>query len=419
MINSNNNNKDDDKAKIIMSSNNITIELLGVFNYEGAGTGPGPVALGRTLAAGTGLVGVGNSPSAAARFTAYSGSSKMKYVDMESSNEFGNEMHTPELVMVAIVLALWVLSLRKLVKHFDKLRSTQYREIPYKYRMKDPENLSHVKIVNNQSESVIYSRDPVKQLRSKSIATCADDTARKFSSVFLSKISNGNSPFGGDLTPCSSNRQRRKMSEYYTSATFSTASINTYKKAFKRGLTNEKANMSNSLMSLKLFKSSCAGANSGVAAVAADCGGGAAKRHANSEACYYDVNERTSTVGGCSEESSNLLNPLLLSPFIRRSMLDLHQKSVENLAMKATASNENLKEGLLCAANITSSGGTTTVMTTTTAAAATTSKAKRSRFKAKPVFNYRLRDYNDAAADNVSTATDGSMRAVKFTESPV
>ena len=96
-----------------------------------------------------------------------------KYDSDMASNEFSTEMHTPEIIVVILILCLWVLSLRKLVKHFDKLRSTQYREIPYKYHLKDPENIGNVKIVNNQNESVIYSRDPVKSLRSKSIA-CGD-----------------------------------------------------------------------------------------------------------------------------------------------------------------------------------------------------------------------------------------------------
>lgn len=93
-----------------------------------------------------------------------------------ASNEFSTEMHTPELIVIILILCLWVLSLRKLVKHFDKLSSTQYREIPYKYQLKDPENIANIKIVNNQNESVIYSRDPIKSLRSKSIA-CGDSFA--------------------------------------------------------------------------------------------------------------------------------------------------------------------------------------------------------------------------------------------------
>ena len=93
-----------------------------------------------------------------------------------ASNEFSTEMRTPEIVVIILILCLWVLSLRKLVKHFDKLRSTQYREIPYKYRLKDPENIANIKIVNNQNESVLYTRDPVKSLRSKSIA-CGDTYA--------------------------------------------------------------------------------------------------------------------------------------------------------------------------------------------------------------------------------------------------
>jgi len=113
-----------------------------------------------------------------------------KYDSEMASNEFSTEMHTPEVLVIILILCLWVLSLRKLVKHFDKLRSTQYREIPYKYQLKDPENIANVKIVNNQNESVIYSRDPVKSLRSKSIA-CPD------ASRLNSTSSNGGSGGGG------------------------------------------------------------------------------------------------------------------------------------------------------------------------------------------------------------------------------
>lgn len=119
-----------------------------------------------------------------------------KYDPDMSSNEFGTEMHMPELLVILLILCLWVLSLRKLVKHFDKLRSTT-TQIPYKYRLKDPENIGSVKIVQATNDSVIYSRDPVKSLRSKSIA-CGDSYARELNTHTLAvynnrHLDNGNS----------------------------------------------------------------------------------------------------------------------------------------------------------------------------------------------------------------------------------
>lgn len=50
---------------------------------------------------------------------------------------------TTEGCVILFVLALWILSLRKLIKNFDKLRTNPI-QVPYKYRLKDPENINHV-----------------------------------------------------------------------------------------------------------------------------------------------------------------------------------------------------------------------------------------------------------------------------------
>lgn len=66
--------------------------------------------------------------------------------DNDNPNEFTNGyfIRLPELIVIGFILMLWILALRKFFKNFDKIRTTHYREIPYKYRIKDPENLNKV-----------------------------------------------------------------------------------------------------------------------------------------------------------------------------------------------------------------------------------------------------------------------------------
>lgn len=170
-----------------------------------------------------------------------------KYDNGLASNEFSSEMRTPEICVIILILCLWVLSLRKLVKHFDKLSSTHYREIPYKYRLKDPENIANIKIVNNQNESVIYSRDPVKSLRSKSIA-CTGAYSTSHGGVNSLNVYGGKKPndckkksvvdamlFGGMMT-----NDENKLTVGPTSAISLTSSIN-----YKKNLSTSLNSMSN------------------------------------------------------------------------------------------------------------------------------------------------------------------------------
>lgn len=288
-------------------------------------------------------------------------SSKMKYHDSESSNEFTNEMHVPELMVILLIIVLWILSLRKLVKHFDKLRSTQYREIPYKYRMKDPENLNHIKIVNNQNESVIYSRDPIKSLRSKSIAACANESGGSCSMSGAS-YRKGSTSFAKFSTPFqeflhnSNETKRRKASEFYPRGSVLTESLE------KSLFASNGKHLSTSLNNLNVSNGNMLPIKRSV-----DCLGPGNDRL---KKAHTQDNAPT----------SNLLNPALLSPFIRRSLLDLHQKSVENLA--AAAATHSYHQSNSTAASSSANSNPPTTATTT----------KRSRFKMKPIFNFRLRD---------------------------
>lgn len=202
----------------------------------------------------------------------------------DTPNEFtsGNDMSRLEIFVIIIVLTLWVLSLRKFVKNFEKLRTTHYREIPYKYRLKDPENINHVKIVNNQNESVIYSRDPIKSLRSKSLAFEHDLSSPRCSLTLSDTKNNGNIIINESfLKPISAIRK-----EY-----------------------------SNSLNSINVKRI-----------------------EQDQDFAYQNMNKNLLfSTPRYQNTDSNFLNPLYnLSPLIRQSLLDLHQKSVENLSGLST-----------------------------------------------------------------------------------
>ena len=74
------------------------------------------------------------------------------------NNEFSNgyAIRFWELVIVVFVIVLWLGSLYRFIKHFDKLRITHHREIPYKLRQKEAAVLaanSNTSSCNNNSSS--------------------------------------------------------------------------------------------------------------------------------------------------------------------------------------------------------------------------------------------------------------------------
>jgi hypothetical protein len=56
--------------------------------------------------------------------------------DYDAPNEFssGYNIRFSEIMILMVILLIWVFSLRKLIKNFDKLRTTNYRDINYRYR---------------------------------------------------------------------------------------------------------------------------------------------------------------------------------------------------------------------------------------------------------------------------------------------
>lgn len=102
---------------------------------------------------------------------------KTQKFDTNSPNEFTNDYYIrlSEIIIIVFILILWILSLRKFFKHFEKIRTTHYREIPYKYRLKDPENLSKVRVCRYPSQSVIFTNDPIaKVVNGRQFSMCDD-----------------------------------------------------------------------------------------------------------------------------------------------------------------------------------------------------------------------------------------------------
>lgn len=203
-----------------------------------------------------------------------------KYEVNETPNEFtsGYNMKPVEILVILFVLVLWVLSLRKFFKTFGKLRTTHYRDVPYKYKLKDPHNINHIKVVNNQTESVIYSRDPIKSLQ----VNMYQDNVQTQSSFVSPEL---------------------------------------FRDKFSPGLIVNKKIGSNSFSCLNTLEQ---------------------QQNINDWKYHYDVNGRckkNSLSNGNIQmrvdfdQSNQFLNPMYnLPPIVRKSLLDLHKKSIENLA---------------------------------------------------------------------------------------
>jgi len=111
-------------------------------------------------------------------------SPKTKF-ENDSPNEFSNGNYSFfEIALIIVILLLWLFSLRKFLKKFEKLRFTHYREITQKYRLHEPQNLNQVRVCRKQTDSVIYSRDPIKRL---SIYPTAVDDDKQTLKTKLSK----------------------------------------------------------------------------------------------------------------------------------------------------------------------------------------------------------------------------------------
>lgn len=97
--------------------------------------------------------------------------------EIENATEFtsGFNLRLAEVLVILFILMLWLLSLLKFMQHFNKIRITHYREIPYKYFLKDPENLSQVRVCRYPSQGVIFTNDPVALVsQTRQYSMCSD-----------------------------------------------------------------------------------------------------------------------------------------------------------------------------------------------------------------------------------------------------
>ena len=261
---------------------------------------------------------------------------KMKF-EIDSPNEFTNgyELRLIEILFIVFILFLWICSLRKFVKNFDKLRTTHYREIPYKYKLKDPQNINQVRVVHNQTESVIYSRDPIKKLNPGSLKSEEGLLSSKRSSTSSKTITISPSKTkliveSPDLTIQSTENLNENFSCEKIKFDIEDLSIG-----------NRNSGHSRSYESLKHLDSldereecSSLGSLSNMNKIRKQPKVSIEKnmdRFNNNESIKRRYAYQTQKNQSLSTKSNSLLNPNMLSPFIRQSLLDLHQKSVENI----------------------------------------------------------------------------------------
>jgi hypothetical protein len=179
-------------------------------------------------------------------------------VDFDSPNEFssGNSIRLTELIVIIFIIFIWILSLRKLVKNFEKLRTTRYREIPYKYQSNQ---------INSKSRHYDFQNESVSK-----------STFRQLNHNETNKKVNFN--------------LNDKKNELKSSSSLDLNNFEAYQ-----------------LKDIEFIDT---------------------KIVLNTEVENETVSLKN-TLNLTSE--SELINPSLLSPIIRTSLIDLHRKSMENL----------------------------------------------------------------------------------------
>jgi hypothetical protein len=214
-------------------------------------------------------------------------SPKSKF-ENDSPNEFtnGNSISFFEIALIIVILLLWLFSLRKFLKKFEKLRFTHYREITQKYRLHEPQNLNQVRVCRKQTDSVIYSRDPIKRL---SIYPTAIDDEKQTLKTKLSK------------------------------AKLISSDIRIYESNENDSISVESLNNFSKFSSLDAKPST--------------------KRRTESKL------KKNTSLEPFVKRSNNFLDPnvIMIPSLVRSSLLDLHRRSVENLSigMKAIINENN------------------------------------------------------------------------------
>ncbi len=216
------------------------------------------------------------------------------------------KMEIPEIIIIILIIFLWFLSIRKFTKQFERIRTTHYREIPYSYQSKTF-NENKITIVKRETDSVIYAAQP-KLTRSKS-----------FPSDQINNSNSNNSGFKNNSKNCSTEAINYKE---FTS----NHSINN-NVCRKKSTSNTQIYVAEySTRPLSKTVKTTSGSLSPIL-VEFDC----SPKKFNSGLISSTLNETNIHSNYLMPINSNLINPSLIPPIVRRSLLDLHRRSVEHV----------------------------------------------------------------------------------------
>lgn len=254
----------------------------------------------------------------------------VKYDVNESPNDFtdGYYIRFSEIIIIAAIIVFWLLALRKFTKNFDKIRTTHYREIPYKYKIKDVENLKSVNVTHAAKDGVIFTRDPINNLIHQS-KLCPYDI---FSNAETTPVSNASiNQVRGDINEISSrNYANRKQLFSCKKSTIDNNSSNDY------SICNEhyQNSHSHSLINLKRFNlvrtKQCQRQDD---SILNDNIYRSTRDKVNMKRSSILTNDSTKQQSLNNLTELNEANhPLMMSSFIRRSFIDLHRQTRQNRA---------------------------------------------------------------------------------------
>jgi hypothetical protein len=181
-------------------------------------------------------------------------------------------MEIPEILIIGVIILLWLLSIKKFTKQFERIRTTHYREIPYSYHATKI-NDNKITIVQHETDSIIHAAT-YKTSRSKSLPS--DQY----------KIIDDNET---NKNKSSSNSEN-----------------------------NSPQNKKNELKLKRISISNCALKSDSLSPIVVEFDASPKKL---GSICTFNI-------------KSNLINPLLIPPIVRRSLLDLHRRSAEHLAIQ-------------------------------------------------------------------------------------
>lgn len=248
----------------------------------------------------------------------------------EQYQEFSEGYHIKitEVFIILGIILFWLMAIRKFTKNFDKIRTTHYREIPYKYKLKDVENLDAVNVTSNQKDGVIFTRDPINNMIRNSKLPHEIISNLPTTGSSMASLKCNNEILGGSRRYI----QRHKFS-------VSSKARNNFDSFESRESTGNYRKLSHSLVNISKqcgnnhLRRDDSVLNDNIYRIDRDKVPRIAK-HIRVQPTQYDQFKLTpfkQSVKVKRQLSTTVENhPLNISPLIRRSFLDLHKQAVSN-----------------------------------------------------------------------------------------